>query len=196
MRLISMAPSALALAALALSACAPARTESALGPVQCPGISVVGNDPAGNDPDFTRYGFPRVAATVRFIPGQPTTISADPLTVALPGDLYTEPLDFELLTGSASDWQPCVGNDHLVLAPYAYRVKEVATGRLVSRFDKPAQVTIRDPRLDSSSTYWTTTAENPPTAEPSSNPYSIDGTTCMVENPAARRGWFLTAPKR
>ncbi|MBI4212922.1 MAG: hypothetical protein HY534_01305, partial [Chloroflexi bacterium] len=138
----------------------------------------------------------RVAAVGRFVPGQTTTVSAAGISVTLPSNFHTEQLDFELLLGNAADWQPCVGSDRVVVAPYAYRVRETATGRAVGRFDNPVQAAITDPRIDSSSTYWITTAESPPTVEPSSNPHAIEGTTYVTENPAARRGWFLTVPRR
>lgn len=151
---------------------------------------------ATGDPDFALYGFPQVAARQRFTPGSATTVSASGITVSLPSDLYTSPLEFELLTGDASVWQPCVEADQVVIVPYAYRVTDPATGQRVGRFDKPVKASIEDPRLGAPVTYWRTSAENPAKVAAFQEQPTLAGTTIEVENGSARIGWFATAPRR
>jgi hypothetical protein len=182
--------------ALLATGCAPGRASSAsqAGPAPCSGIPVPSQD-GGDDPDFGRYGFPQVAATRHFTPGQAQQIQFRGLTLTLPADLYTDPLDFELLVSDPAPWQACLGEQFLVLMPYAYRVRNSATGNLLGRFDQPVGFTYTDPRITPQAAYWITTATSPVTVETSSNPWTVEATTLKINNPTARRGWFITVPK-
>jgi hypothetical protein len=167
--------------------------------VTCPDGVASSSAPAGTasgEPDFALYGFARVAATERFTPGQEQRVSAGSIVVTLPSDFYTDPLQFELLLGDESGWQRCVPENLVVLAPYAYRVTDAATGSRVGRFDKPVTTTVSDPRIGAGTVYWTTAPANPPTAEPAGAQPQPDGTTIRVTNGSARIGWITTVPKR
>ncbi|MBI2910826.1 MAG: hypothetical protein HYY05_01690 [Chloroflexi bacterium] len=150
--------------------------------------------PPTGEPDFTLFGYPRVGAKARFTPGAVTRIAASGIALELPPDLYTSPLDFELLTGDAAVWQPCVEANQTVIAPYAYRVTDPATGQRVGRFDKPVQVTVTDPRLTGAVAYWITSAQNPARVRAVATP-PVQGASIQVENGSARLGWFTTVPK-
>lgn len=196
------APAPLASLVLAglLAACATAQPGPGPEPVPCPAAqaALAPSAPAkaSGEPDFALYGFPRVAATYRFTPGRKGTISAEGIVVTLPPDLYTEPLEFELLLGQAASWQPCAPSDQVVLAPYAYRAVDPATGDRVGRFDKPAVAAISDPRMADPVTFWYTFPTNPPMAQPEPNRPAVEGNSIKVTNPTARRGWFVTVPRR
>lgn len=164
------------------------------GPLQCVTVAVP-SDSGGDEPDLTQYGYPQVAATHRFTPGQSSTVAMGAIVLSLPPDLYTDPLEFELLIGDSAPWQSCIGDQDTVMAPYAYRVRDPATGKRVGRFDKPVTMTFTDERVDDRAVYWITTATSPVTAEPSNSPWEIEGSTLRVTNSTARRGWFVTVPK-
>src|ERR1051325_3160372 len=67
------------------------------------GVCSVASAPAGtqpaNEPDFALYGYPEVELQMRFTPGQALDRQKDEMRVAVPGDLYTDPLDLELMEG-------------------------------------------------------------------------------------------------
>lgn len=151
--------------------------------------------PSGGEADFALYGFPRVAVSQRFTPGVEGSISNSGITLVMPADMYTEALDFELLVGEEKAWQPCVEGEVAVIAPYAYRVTEAATGKRISRFDKPVSVSISDPRIVEGATYWLTSADHPPGVQASSNRPEVSGTVLRVTNGGARAGWFVTVPQ-
>ncbi|MSQ24427.1 MAG: hypothetical protein EXR58_07775 [Chloroflexi bacterium] len=179
--------------AFAISGCGPRSDEAS--EIHCSSVPDIPTGEAPADPEFTLYGFPRIAATGHFTPGQETTVSADAVRVTLPADLHTEPLDFELLLGNVSDWQPCMGSERIVISPYAFRATNSTTRKLIGRFDNPAISRITDPRIKSSALYWITSAENPPSVEPSSPQPPVEGTTVRVENQFTRRGWFVTVKR-
>jgi hypothetical protein len=161
--------------------------------IPCRTVQVASSAPEQipDDPDFELFGFPRVAGRVSYTPGQATTLTSGPITVSLPANLYTEPLDFELLISEEGPWQSCLGNDRVVI----YRVRERASGKLVGRFDNPATSAITDPRIKGDARYWSTAAARPVTVEPSSGETKIEGSTMKGENGRARRGWFVTVPR-
>lgn len=184
------------LAATLLLGCAsPNRTAAPMGDVRadCGGAggSAAGS-PAGEEADFALHGFPRVAVSQRFTPGVESSISASAITLVMPADMYTEPLDFELLVGEEMAWVPCVEDKLAVVAPYAYRVTEPTTGKRIGRFDKPVSVSISDPRIVEGAAYWLTSADHPPTVQESSNKPEVVGSVLRVTNGGARAGWFVT----
>jgi hypothetical protein len=186
-----------------LASCARSGTQSGgqtLEKVTCPTGVAATSAPAGaasgGEPDFALYGFPRVAATERFTPGREQRVSAGSITVTLPGDFYTDPLQFELLVGDEQVWQGCVPDTQVVIAPYAYRVSDPAAGNRVGRFDKPVTAVISDPRIGAGTTYWTTAPANPPTGQPASAQPQVEGNAIRVNNGSARIGWFATVPRR
>ena len=175
-----------------LLACAQQPQPTECGKVSSPSPA---QTPDGAEPDFTNYGFGTVSGRVLYSPGVAATIATSQLEVQLPGNLYSEPLEFELLVDTEGKWQSCFREDE-VIAPYAFRVTNPATRQRVGRFDTPARVIIRDNRVNEKARYWITTPDSPSTATASTTPLNRDGTAIQVENGSARRGWFVTVPKR
>jgi hypothetical protein len=168
--------------------------------VTCPaGIAAEGalaGQASGVEPDFGLYGFPRVAATEQFTPGSELQIRSGPISLTVPPDLYTDPLRFELLVGDEPSWQRCVAEDRVVVAPYAFRITDPATGNRVGRIDKPVAATIADPRIGAGAVFWTTSPTSPPVAEQASAQPPVAGNTIRPTNANARIGWFTTVPKQ
>jgi hypothetical protein len=105
-------------------------------------------------------------------------------------------LQFELLVADEHVWQQGVPDAQVVIAPYAYRVTDPATGNRIGRFDKPVTAAISDSRIGAGTIYWTTAPANPPTGEPASTQPQVEGNAIRVNNGSARIGWFTTAPRR
>ncbi len=194
-----------AIAGLVLAACTPSGGSSggsASGPsrLTCPsgvaGEGAPAGAAAGTEPDFALYGFPRVAATEQFTPGRELRIRAERIEVTIPPDFYTDTLRFELLVGDEQVWQRCVPENLVVVAPYAYRVTDPASGNRVGRYDKPVAAAITDPRIGAGATFWTITPAVPPVAEPATTQPSVEGNAIRVNNGSARIGWFTTVPRR
>ncbi len=142
------------------------------------------------------YGFPKIAGEAMFTPGQESKITSGDVSIIIPKDMYTEPLKFELLLGDEKLWQACVPDNKVVIAPYAYRITDPSTGKLIGRVDKPVSMSVTDPRIASNAEYWSTSAANPPTAQLSSAKPQMSGATFKVDNGSARVGWFVTVPRR
>ncbi|HUS14026.1 MAG TPA: hypothetical protein VM536_03315, partial [Chloroflexia bacterium] len=97
--------------------------------------------------DFTQFGFPQVADMVTFTPGTEATLKAGNQTVVLPADFISKTVTFELLTGDPSFFAaalPADDKDSAIVATFAFRVTDPATGQRVARFDKPVQWSVSD----------------------------------------------------
>jgi hypothetical protein len=136
-----------------------------------------------------------VSAHVRYTPGESAGVGVGDIAVRIPADFYTDPLDFEILTGNPTAWQACVGGDVTVLAPYAYRITNPVNKQRIGRFDHPVEVTITDQRLSTSARYWVTTSDDPPGIQASTDAVDLAGTSLKVPNSTARIGWFVTVPR-
>jgi hypothetical protein len=147
--------------------------------------------------DFTQFGYPTVAASVTFTPGQAATLTAGNQQVVLPADFISKTVTFELLTGDASYWQPLLESDDQgrpILAAWAFRVTDVATNQRVGRFDKPVQWSVTDSRVGDGSSVYNTTAANPPVITENSTPGTVTGTTFAHPFGGAGVGWLALGP--
>src|SRR5438270_902210 len=98
-------------------------------------------------PDMTQFGFPRVTGSATFTPGQAVTITAGTQTVVLPADFISKTVKFEFLEGDPALFAANLGAQQGmdVIATFAFRVTDPATGQLVARFDKPVAWSVTDP---------------------------------------------------
>src|SRR3954470_14550105 len=109
-------------------------------------------------PDMTQFGFPRVTGSVTFTPGQAMTITAGTQTVQLPADFISQTVKFEFLEGDPATFAPNLGaaTGMDIIATFAFRVTDTASGQLVGRFDKPVLWSVTDPRITASSAIYNT----------------------------------------
>ncbi len=150
----------------------------------------------GTVPDMTQFGYPRVAGTATFTPGQATTVTAGSQTVQLPADFISKTVKFELLEGDAQFFVPSLGDDKdkQVVAAFAFRVTDPATGNLVGRFDKPVQWSITSPQIGSLSEIYNTTAANPPVIIANAAPGTVQGDTLSHPFGGSGVGWLVLSP--
>jgi hypothetical protein len=152
---------------------------------------------AAGPPDFTQFGFPQVAASVTFTPGQAATLTAGNQQVVLPADFISKTVRFELLTGDPSFFQPLLASDDQgrpILAAWAFRVTDVATNQRVGRFDKPVQWSVTDPRVAAGSSVYNTSPANPPAVTDNPTPGTVTGTTFAHPFGGAGVGWLALGP--
>ncbi len=163
-------------------------------------LAVAGARPAAaqtGPADFTQFGFPQVAAAVTFTPGQAATLNAGTQQVILPADFISKTVKFELLTGDPATFAPLLASDDQgrpILAAWAFRVTNVATGQRVARFDKPVQWSVTDPRVAAGTSVYNTSAANPPVITDNPSAGTITGTTFAHPFVGAGVGWLVLGP--
>jgi len=147
-------------------------------------------------PDMTQFGFPRVTGTANFTPGQAVTITAGTQIVVLPADFISKTVKFEFLEGDPAQWSANLGaaQGMTVVATFAFRVTDPATGQLVGRFDKPVTWSVTDPRITADSKVYNTTAANPPVVTPNATAGTVQGTTLSHTFGGAGVGWLALSP--
>jgi hypothetical protein len=147
--------------------------------------------------DLGQFGYPTVADSVTFTPGQAATLTAGTQQVVLPADFISKTVTFELLTGDAGFFKPLLESDDQnrpILAAWAFRVTDPATGQRVARFDKPVQWSVTDPRVADGTSVYNTSAANPPVVTENTTPGTISGTTFAHGFGGAGVGWLALGP--
>src|SRR4051794_5753372 len=148
-------------------------------------------------PDFTQFGFPNVVGSVQFSPGTTATISAGTQQVVLPADYISKTVTFDLLQGDASTFAaslPITDQGRTIIVAWAFRVTDPSTNQLISRFDKPVQWSVTDPRIAEGSAVYNATAANPPVVTANAAPGTISGTTLSHPFGGAGVGWLVLGP--
>ena len=143
--------------------------------------------------DFTQFGFPQVAASVTFTPGQAATLTAGNQQVVLPADFISKTVTFELLTGDPNSFAPYLAaddKDKPIVVAWAFRVTDPATGQRVGRFDKPVQWSVTDSRIGADSAVYNTSAANPPVVTDNPTPGTVTGTTLTHTFGGSGVGWL------
>src|SRR4051794_35069157 len=119
----------------------------------------------GGAADLGQFGYPTVLGTVTFTPGTQATVSGGNQMVVLPADFISKTVKFELLTGDNTQWAkllPADDQGRQILASFAFRVTDPATGNRVGRFDKPVVWSVTDPAAVAGAEIYNTSAANPP----------------------------------
>jgi hypothetical protein len=152
---------------------------------------------ATQPPDLAQFGYPTVAASVTFTPGQAATLKAGSQQVVLPADFISKTVTFELLTGDPSFFTPLLESDDQgrpIVAAWAFRVTDPATNQRVGRFDKPVQWSVTDARIGAGSSVYNTSPANPPVVTENSTPGTVTGTTFAHPFGGAGVGWLALGP--
>lgn len=145
-------------------------------------------------PDFAQFGYPRVTAQVEFTPGQAATLTAGGQRVEIPADALSVPARFELLEGDPTFFAPFV-NGQQVVATFAFRVTNTATGERIAGFDVPVQWSITDPQIVAASAVFDTSPTNPPTVVPNGvSPGTVTGQTLAHPFRITTVGWLVLNP--
>jgi hypothetical protein len=161
------------------------------------GVHEAAARPAAAD-DFTQFGFPQVSASVLFTPGQATTLTAGTQQVVLPADFISKSVKFELLTGDPNFFTPLLESDDRsrpILAAFAFRVTDMATGQQIESFDKDVQWSVTDPRVADGTDVYDTSADNPPKITENPTPGTVSGTTFTHSFDGADEGWLALGPR-
>jgi hypothetical protein len=143
---------------------------------------------------MTQFGFPQVAGTANFTPGQATTVTAGDQRVDIPADLLSMPVKFEFLVGDPSSFRQHLEADDAdkqIIAAFAFRVTDPSTGQLVGRFDKPVTWSITSSQITSESEVYNTSAANPPKVTANSSPGTVQGSSLTHPFGGAGVGWLV-----
>jgi plastocyanin len=146
-------------------------------------------------PDMTKFGYPTVAGTVNFTPGQATNVTAGALRADLPADLISKPIKFELLNGDNATFQPLAGG-RTVIGNYAFRVTDPATNQLLAAFDsgKAVAVSFTGAAVRSDTAIMNVSPTNPLTAVLNTGANTIEGQTIKHSFGGTTVGWLVVNP--
>jgi len=151
--------------------------------------------PAAAAPDFSKLGFPTVAGTVSYTPGTAATINGSGgLSATIPANFYTGPATIDLLTGPASAFS-AGASGNTVLAPFALRVTDTSTGKLVATgFGSPWTFQYTGPGVAPGSLVMNVTAATPPAITVNGTAPTVNGQTLTHPFTSASVGWLVANP--
>ena len=178
-------------AILILAACGGGGYGSAQQPTPTPATSPTPSYPAG----FTAYGFAKVVATTKVIPGQAATLTSGEITIQIPAAAFDQPVTFQLLEGDNSYWQHYVPQGQTVIANFAFRVIDDSSNQVVAKFKAPVVFVLSDPQVNAKTLYENTTPTNPPSVEPNPLAPTITGQVLKHGNLGAPVGWLVANPQ-
>ena len=107
------------------------------------------------------------------------------------------PVKFEFLEGDPNFFaQNLSGDDQgkQVLATFAFRVTDPATGQLVGKFDKPVVWSVTGAAIDSESDVYNVSAANPPKITENPTKGTLQGNTLTHSFGGAGVGWLVLGP--
>jgi len=160
--------------------------------------------------DLTAFGYPHVLASVDLQRGQSTYITVPDqftvtdedvvggatglMTIAIPGNAFTDPVRFEVLSNTDASWGSLVPANQTVIANFAYRVTDLVTNMPVLQFAAPLDFYVYDPQITQNSVYWATTASSPINLVNANQGSMITGDELEHGTPVASVGWIITSP--
>jgi len=137
-------------------------------------------------------GFATVLATKDFTPGTALTITADPYTVEIPADAFSQAVVFEVLSGDVADFTAKAPSGEKPVLAFAFRVTDKKTGALIAKFDKPVTLTAKSSDIVAKSKYYDIASDGT---------YTANATAATVKDgslvhPVAGAGaaWVITSP--
>jgi hypothetical protein len=149
--------------------------------------------PAPAPADFATLGFPTVAASIDYVPGSGTSVSAGGMTVQLPANFYKGPAKLELLTGLPSTFAAAAGG-RTVLFAWAFRATDSTTNQLIGSFGSPVQCSYTADAVGADTVVLNTSPASPPVVTVNGTAPTISGHTMSHAFGGASAGWLVANP--
>lgn len=166
-----------------LSACSGSSVPATVPPaVQLPATGVT---------DWMDQGFPNIVTSQEITPGKATNIEAGPYTIQVPADAFTQTVTFDVLTGNLAHFKAKAPTGQVPILAFAFDVKD-ATGQLLGKFNKPVQLSAKDPQIYADSQYFNVAADGTFTPNPTGLEVKAGELSHPISGPAA--GWVVTSP--
>jgi hypothetical protein len=147
---------------------------------------------AASVPDWFTMGFGTILDTEDFTPGTALTITADPYTIEIPADAFSQPVVFELLSGNVADFTANAPSGEKPVLAFAFRVTDQGTGALIGTFDKPVTLTAKSSDIVATSVYYNIATDGTYTAN--STGMKVEAGTLTHPVAGAGVAWVITAP--
>lgn len=149
---------------------------------------------AATVPDLSQHGFPNVVASTKLAPGAAGSVRFGPVSVQIPAGAFRGAVKFDLLEGPISNFQAAAPAGQQVVADFALRVVDTATGQLVGTFQRPVTVTVAQRGITPASVYANVSASGQIT--PNQVPAKVSGDVLTHPLTAATVGWVVLSRAR
>lgn len=147
--------------------------------------------PATGVIDWMDQGFPNIVTSQQITPGKAVSIEAGPYTVQVPADAFTQTVTFDVLTGNLAHFKDKAPTGQVPILAFAFNVKD-AQGQLLGKFNKPAQLSVKDPQIYADSQYYNVSPDGTFTSNPTGLQVKAGELSHPISGTAA--GWVVTSP--
>jgi hypothetical protein len=147
--------------------------------------------PATGVTDWMDQGFPNIVTSQQITPGKVASIEAGPYTIQVPADAFTQTVTFDVLTGNLAHFRSKAPAGQIPILAFAFDVKD-AQGQLLGKFNKPVQLSAKDPQIYADSQYFNVAPDGTFTPNPTGLQVKAGELSHPISGTAA--GWVVTSP--
>lgn len=105
-------------------------------------------------PDWTKYGFTTILDSATVTPGTADSIVSGPYDIQIPGNAFSAPVRFYLLSGNPTDFSANAPSGETPILAFAFKVVDTQNDSLVGEFNNPANITVTDSQITSQTWYY------------------------------------------
>jgi hypothetical protein len=143
-----------------------------------------------NAPDFQKLGFPDLLQKEDILPQEGYAIETGSYTVKIPEYTFTDPVEFEILSGNPLTFQSPPGEKPILCV--AFKIIDTDSGQLIGKFNKRIQLEIEDPNVRQQSSFYNIL----PDGTYLLNTFEMEASPYRLSHPItdALTGWMVTNP--
>jgi hypothetical protein len=143
-------------------------------------------------PDWFTMGFTTILGTEDFTPGTALTITADPYTIEIPANAFSQPVVFEVLSSDVAAFTAKAPSGEKPVLAFAFRVTDMQTGALIGKFDNPVTLTATSSTIVANSMYYNIAPDGTYTANATG--MTVQAGSLVHPVAGAAVAWVITSP--
>lgn len=141
--------------------------------------------------DWSKHGFPTVLTSQQFTPGTAITINANPYTIQVPADAFSETVSIELLSGDPANFKSNAPAGEQPVFAFAINVTN-SQDQFIQKFTNPITLTVNSADIVPNSMYYNVSVDGAYTP----NPKGLQVTSGKLIHPIAGTpvAWVIASP--
>ncbi len=142
--------------------------------------------------DWSKYGFTTVTDAVSITPGAADSVVSGPYDIQIPGNAFTSPVKFELLSGNPTSFSANAPSGETPILAFAFKVVDTQNDSLVGEFSHPVNITVTNAQITPQSLFYNILTNGSYVL----NSTGMQVTAGQMKHPinGALYGWVITTP--
>jgi predicted lipoprotein with Yx(FWY)xxD motif len=169
----------------------PAYTQSTSTESPAPATTQTAVIPSTGGIDWTQHGFSKVLASQQFTPGTALTIDANPYTIQVPADAFSETVTIQVLSGDPANFKSNAPAGEQPVLAFALNVTN-SQDQFVQMFTNPITLTINTADIVPNSMYYNVSVDG--TYTPNSKGLQVTSGKLIHPIAGTPVAWVITSP--